>query len=219
MHFLKAGAALAGALAVTLCLVTHDAEARERSRSGTWSGSHGGSGTWSQTTQRSRGHFERDRSWTGPRGGGSSSVERSWDRQAGTFESTGSRTTPRGSSNWSAEAQRTAPGVWSADTHYSNSRGRSFDAQSTTYRNSNGYSRSGSYTTGNGGSGTFTQSRTRTNDGWSSSTDVTRANGKSYSRDVDVSRDGNVITRDVTTTGPNGGTRTNEKTITIDPAH
>jgi hypothetical protein len=161
MKYLSTAVSLT-AIAMALCLAAStDASARERSRGGSWSNSHGASGTWNSKTQRSRGHFARQREWTGPRGGGSSSVERNWDREAGTATGSRTRTTARGTTSSAASVERTE----------------------------NGYSKDKSHTT---------------------------AAGKTYGKSVDVTRDDNTWTREVTLTGPNGGTKTRQRTVTVE---
>jgi hypothetical protein len=139
------------ALAMTLFLATSDnADARERSRQGTWSKGNGASGTWNSQTRRERGHFKRDRQWTGPRGGGSSSVERNWDREAGTASANRSRTTARGTATSETAVQRTANG-FSRDKAVTGPNGNTYGKSVDVTRDGNTWTRDVVVTGPNGG--------------------------------------------------------------------
>ena len=139
------------AIAMTLFLATSDdADARERSRQGSWSKGNGASGTWNSQTTRERGRFKRDRAWTGPNGGGNSSVERQWDRDAGTASGSRSRTTARGTSTSETTAQRTGPGQWSSETTKTGPKGNSATITRDVTRENGGLTVDKSYTDSKG---------------------------------------------------------------------
>jgi hypothetical protein len=148
------------ALAMTLFLATSDADARERSRHGTWSKGNGASGTWNSHTTRERGHFKRDRDWTGPNGGGSSSVERQWDREAGTATHSRSRTTTRGTRTAEGSFQRNDNG-WSRDRTVTRVSGDTYGKSVDVARDGNTWTRDVTVT---GPNGTRTRQQTGTID-------------------------------------------------------
>jgi hypothetical protein len=148
------------ALVMTLFLATSDdADARERSRQGTWSKGNGASGTWSSHTTRERGRFSRERSWTGPHGGGSTSVDRRWDRQAGTTSHSRSRTTARGTRTAEGSFQRNDNG-WSRDRSVTGVNGNMRSKSVDVARDGNTWTRDVTVTGPNGGTRSRHQSGT-----------------------------------------------------------
>lgn len=248
MHTLKpALAALAGALVLSSVLHAGDAAARERSHSGTWQNSHGGSGTYQRHTERERGSLARDTTWQTSNGrSGSATLDRSWDRETGTGSSSRSVTRANGdTATWNKTGQKTDSGAVvhgegtnfrgqevSMDrtltrnddgsrsveaTRVNETTGKRLSTEKTVTPTENGWTSSGSYTTGSGKTGTTQGSLTRTDDGYTRASSATNSDGQTATRTVEVTHADGSTTRSVSTTGFNGETHTHSTTVTPAP--
>lgn len=243
----RIAAALAGALVLASTLHAGDADARERSRSGTWQNSHGGSGSYQRNTVRERGSLSRDTAWQNANGrSGSTSLDRTRDREAGTWSSNRSATRGNGdTATWSKSGQKTDTGavVHGEGTNFrgqdvsmdrsitknedgsrsvetsrvNETTGKSLTTDKTVTRTEVGWSSSGSYTTGSGKTGTTAGSFTRTEDGYARDRSMTNSDGQTASRSIDATHADGSVTRTVTGTGFDGETRTHSTTVTPNP--
>ena len=240
-------AAVVGALVLVSTLHAGDADARERSRSGTWQNSHGGSGSYQRNTVRERGSLSRDTTWQNANGrSGSASLDRSHDREAGSWSSGRSVTRGNGdTASWNKTGQKTDTGavvhgeginfrgqdvirdrsITKNDdgsrsvetTRVNETTGKSLGTETTVTRTNDGWSSAGSYTTGSGKTGTTAGSLTRTDTGYARTNSATTRAGQTASRDIDVTHADGSVTRTVTGTGFDGETRTHSTTVTPIP--
>lgn len=248
MHTLKpALAVLTGVLVLASALHANDADARERSGSGAWRNSHGGSGSYQHHTVRERGSLARDTSWQRAHGrSGSATLERSRDRATGTGSSSRSVTRANGdAATWNTTGQRTDSGAVvhgegtnfrgqdvSMDrtltqnddgsrsvetTRVNEITGKRIATDKTVTPTENGWTSSGRYATGSGKTGTTQGSLTRTDDGFTRAGSATNSEGQTASRTVDVTHADGSTTRSVSTTGFNGETHTHSTTVTPVP--
>lgn len=144
--------------------------------------------------ERTRGHRSREASVIGPNGRQSSvSDDRSWNRQQGTYSHDRQRIFANGDTrSVEADAQRTAPGEWSAQRSVVGRNGET-RTQSGTFnaeRTENGRAISGDIQTSNAGQVDYQRQVSRGPDGRSVTASATFEDGSSVSRSTHGACDG-----------------------------
>ncbi len=226
-------------------LVSLDALAGQKSRSGGYQG-HRTSGTWQQQINRSPGQAERTTHWQNERGQGSRLAEKNWDRQSGTGSYSATTTRADGKTgSRQGTVTRTGPGTYTVEGTRTGTNGKTSEVEKTITRNPDG-SRAvqsittgpeggtrtvdstvrkteqgrgvtGVYSTSGGKSGAFESNVTRTDNGVIKEQSATNPDGQSRQRSIQRLREGGTVTREVTLTDPQGGTRTWNESVTVNP--
>lgn len=204
-------AALAGVLAAAVALTTAlptPADAGAKKRFGVYKGP-GGKGTWQHRKYKRPGKSHGITTWQNRNGYGRRDTWKRWDKDRGYGQRFTKTKRPGG--GWSASkrnVKRTGDGTYATRGWYGNSKGRGVRYKGSGARTDSGWAESGAYKRRNGGTGTYDRSFERGEGGFNRSLDVTTSGGKTYGKDVAVTRDGRKFTREVTYTGPGGQSKT-----------
>lgn len=240
-----AGVAVVG-LAVLLTS-SADALARERQRSGAYTGNRGNQGTFERSVTRERGQRSTSATWEGQRGQGSREKSATWDKSTGTGTRSATTTLPdgrtlsrestitkTGEGAYAVEGTRTGPkgntttvdrtvtkqedGSYAVQSTYTGEGGKTLTTDKTVQKTESGRSVTGTYATGAGASGSFEREITHGDGARTSEGTLTSSDGKTWKRDITTSHaDSGMLTRTVTTTNPEGETRTRTGIVTSDP--
>lgn len=203
--FLKYSVLTLGIVAA-LTAFSGDAEARQRSHSGTYTaGKHAGSWTGNYSHQKGEG-FTRSQTATGQNG-------KTWNRSASGEYDRDSKTYNHSTTGWGGNT-RTSASQYDRQTNAFNSTVTGQQGKSLTLNGTaeNGQ-RNGTWTGSNGKTGTYDQTLSHGEGTFSKDTTVTGANGKSYSWDTDYSYSKETKTLTGTSTGPSGKTHTGSLTF------
>lgn len=204
-NFLKYSVLTLGIVAV-LGFTTGEAEARQRSHSGTYSaGKHAGS--WTSNYSRKKGEgFTRSQTATGQNG-------KTWNRSAAGNYDRDSKTYNKQVTGWGGKTHSSAS-QYDYKTKAFNSTVTGQQGKSLTLNGTaqNGQ-RAGSWTGSDGKAGTYNQTVSHGAGTFSKDTTVTGSNGKSYSWDTDYSYNKEAKTLTGTSTGPVGKTHTGSLTF------
>lgn len=192
-------------IVAALTVFSPDAEARQRSHSGTYSaGKH--SGSWTSNYSRKKGEgFTRNQTATGQNG-------KIWTRSAAGQYDRDNKTYNKEVTGWGGKTH-TSASQYNRDTN-------AFNSTVTGEKGSLAFSgtadkgqRAGTWTGSNGKTGTYDQTVKLGKGTFSKDTTVTGADGKSYSWDTDYSYNKETKTLTGATTGPGGKTHTGSLTF------
>jgi hypothetical protein len=228
-----------------LFIVGIDAYAGQKSRSGSYQGRQT-SGTWQQNINRSPGHAERTTTWQNERGQGSRVSERNWSKESGTgsYSSTATRADGKTTSR-QGTVTKTGPGAYTVDGTRTGANGKVMEVDKSITRNPDGSravhsvttgpegetrtvdstvrkteqgrSVTGTYSASGGKSGAFESNVNRTDNGVVKQQSVTNQDGQTWQRGIKRTREGGTVGREVTVTNPQGGTRTYNESVTVNP--
>jgi hypothetical protein len=227
-----------------LFVLISEAPAGEKSRSGTYKGKHS-SGTFEKKVSREPGRVTKDATWQSDKGQGTRHMERNWDKEKGTGTYASSTTRPDGKTTSSTGSMtRNEDGSYSQKGTIIGPKGNATDVQRDMKKNEDG-SRSvhsvytkpndetvtvdktikktetvreatGNYSSSTGKSGTF-QSTSAVSDGKrTTNQSLTNQDGKTWQRRIETAKEGDTINRSVTTTNPEGETKTFTQSVTLD---
>lgn len=220
-----------------------DASARERSSSGSYKG-RATSGTFERNVARNKGNVYTTTTWQNQRGQGTHQAERKWNKEAGqgTYSSStkwanGKTTSRAGTVKKNSDGSYTQQGTITGpegktaavNRHVVGNKEKGHTVQTTftgedgkvlnvnkTVTNEDGVRQvKGSYSSNTGKSGTF-ESQSRVSDG-KIVTDRSLKNqdGKTWSQEAVLDREGNTITRDVKNTNPSGESKSFQQSVTV----
>ncbi|MEZ0262804.1 MAG: hypothetical protein ACAH80_17495 [Alphaproteobacteria bacterium] len=203
--FLKYSVLTLGIVAA-LTVFSADAEARQRSHSGTYSAGKY-SGNWTSNYSHKKGEgFTRNQTATGQ--GGKTwnrSVAGSYDRDTKTYNQS---TTGWGGKTYTSASQYDYK-TKAFNSTVTNEQGKALTLNGTAQQGQ----RAGTWTGSNGKTGTYNQNLSYGQGVFSKDSTVTGANGKSYSWDTDYSYNKETRTLTGTSTGPAGKTHTGSLTF------
>lgn len=221
-----------------------EAQAKERKMSGSYQGKKA-KGTFQKKVDREPGQVKKKTNWQNERGEGTRESERKWNKEtkSGTYSS---GTTTAGGKKFSREGTvtktgqgaytqqgtitgpngktgtvernsvRNEDGSRSVDTTYTGPGGNTLDSQKKITYEDGERNVEGRYSSSTGKSGTF-GSKSKIEDGkLITERSLTNQDGKTWRQDVEIDRDGNTITRDVTNTNPWGESRSFNQSVTIE---
>lgn len=233
-------------LAVASLLFSGPALAKKRAASGSYTGKHGGAGTFQKETSREPGKKTGATKWQNERGEGSRQSERTWNKETGsgtysssttnaagktwersgaltktgenTVAASGTFTGPQGKVvDVNKTITKTGDGSRTVESTYTGPEGNTVSADKTVQRTGDGRTVTGQYSTSGGKSGTFASGVTGDGSGgWDRHSEVTNQDGETLAQDVDVTKDGNTYTRTVTNTTPSGESKTGTGTLTVE---
>ena len=221
-----------------------EAQARERKSSGSYQGRKT-KGTFQKKVNREKGHVKKETTWQNERGEGKHEAERAWDKKTksgtyssntttaggkkflregkvtktgdGTYTQQGTITGPKGkTSTVDRTSTKNDDGSRTVDTTYTGPEGNTLNAEKKITYQDGVRNVEGSYSSSTGKSGTF-GSKSKIEDGKIiTERSLTNQDGKTWSQEVELDRDGNTITRDVTNTNPWGGSQSFNQSITVE---
>jgi hypothetical protein len=227
-----------------LAVASGDALARERRSSGSYQGPRA-QGTFQRNVARSPGKVTKDITWQNEHKEGSRHMERNWDKATGTgtYQSTTTGTSGKTISR-QGSVTKTDQNSYIQQGTITGPNGRTTDVNRTMTKNDDGtrsvattYTRdngttinssksityqdgvrnvTGSYSSSTGKSGTFT-SESRLQDGKIlTERSLTNQDGKTWKQNIELERDGDLITRDVRNTEASGESKSFTQSVTID---
>lgn len=225
-------------------LASTDAAARERKRSGEYTGKRT-SGTFERKVDRKPGQVTKDTTWQNERGQGSRHSERQWDRESRTGSYSSSTTRPGGAmtsrsgvirqnedGSFSQQGTITGPkgrttqvdreivkqedGSRSHQTTYTGPNDQTLTIDKNVSRTDQGRQTTGSYSSSTGRSGTFQSVSTRSGGKITTHRSLTNQDQRTWQRHIETDRTGNTVTRNVTTTNPEGVEKTFQQSVTFD---
>jgi hypothetical protein len=219
LSFKFLSAALLAGVVIAFTNTSHAAE-RTRSKSGTYQGSTGKSGSFQKTTTRSPGQRERSGSWTSQDGKtGTRASTRRWDKTTGTGTVNASATRPDGqSASREGTLTKTGENTVQAQGTATGFNGRTGTYAATTTKTDTGRTTTGTVTGENGKVSTFDTTVTKGNATTSRATTTTSPAGKTTERVVGTTLNGDgTSTRTIEVTKPDGTTETRSQTFTVTP--
>jgi len=189
------------------------AHAKEFDRSGSFQNNRGKSGTFEQTIDRQPGQYSRVTTMSG---GKTATVDQTASRNGNTLTVDGSRTGFDGkTSDWNKTITANGNGTASVNGQYTRQNGHTIDTSSTVTKTADGRTTAGAYSTSTGKSGNYSIDVVNADGTHTKTENVTGADGKTATRVVTTDKNGNTIDRMVATTGPNGKTKTNSGSVTL----
>jgi len=232
-------------MAVFSIALTTDSFARERGSSGSYKGRSGSGGTFQRNANRSQGSINKSTTWQNERGQESREVQRNWDKETksgaysstktradgkavsrqgtvsknedGSFSQQGTITGPKGkTTDVSRSTTKNEDGSRGVQTTYTGQDGKTATVDKTITHQDGTRSVSGSYETSTGKTGTFTGQKVKSDGNIVSDRSIINQDGKIWSQHAEVDKDGNVITRDVTNTNPEGESKSFTQSVTVD---
>jgi hypothetical protein len=225
-------------------LLFSNAQAGERTRSGKYQGKHS-SGTFDTKVSREPGRLTKDTAWQNEKGQGARHMERNWDKEKGTGSYSSTTTNPDGKTTSRAgTVTRNEDGSLTQKVTVTGAQGKVTDLQRDMKKNEDG-SRSvhsvytkpndetvtvdktikktdtgrdvtGNYSSSTGKSGTFQSSSNVSEGKRTTSQSLTNQDGKTWKRNIDTAKEGDTINRTVTTTNPEGETKTFTQSVTLE---
>lgn len=209
---------LVGFAALSNLVATPSAEARERTRAGTYTNARGNAGGFQSVREHTQGNTSRSTTWQNRRGEGSAQSNRQWNSESGGFSRQRDVTTASGAqTSTQVQGQRNADGGYDATGSRTGANSHTTDmARTVTPNGEDGASVTTTYTRDDGKNVIMDKSVIRTDDGFSKTATGTGPNGQNYDHDVTLSRDGNTLTRAVTNTGPNGRSNSRSGTLSFE---
>ena len=221
-----------------------DAQAGERTRSGKYQGKHS-SGTFEKKVSRQPGHVTKDTTWQNDKGQGTRHMERNWDKGKGTGTYSSSTTRPDGKTaskagtvtrnedgSYTQKGTITGPkgnvtdvdrdmkknedGSRSVHSVYTKPNDETVTVDKTIKKTDTGRDATGNYSSSTGKSGTFQSSSNVSEGKRTTSQSLTNQDGKTWKRNIDTAKEGETINRTVTTTNPEGETKTFTQSVTLD---
>jgi hypothetical protein len=223
--------------------INSDCLARETSRSGSYSGSRGSSGTFEKNTSRSQGSVQKNSTWQNQKGQGSTDTKKTWNKESkkGTYSSTATTTAGKTVSR-SGDIAKTENGGFSKTGQVTTSKGQEINVQKDIVKNEDGtYSKEAIYTGTDGKTLSVDKNIVKTDQGevvtgaYSSSTgksgslqsDVSVTDGvitknktltnqdqKTWVSSTSATKEGSVAVREITVTNPEGETNARFQTVT-----
>jgi hypothetical protein len=244
MHTAKTLSIGFAALFLTAVLCT-DGHTRERHQSGAYKGRNT-SGTFQRDVSKSNGNATRDTKWQNERGEGQRHSERHWNKESGTgtyssstkradgktsssegtikknadgsYSQHGTVTGPKGNtSTVDRDVTKNADGSRSVHSTYTNQDNQTLTVDKTVQKTDAGRTASGTYSSSTGKSGTFESQSTAADGKITTHRSLTNQDQKTWQRDIETSRDGNALNRNVTTTNPEGKKDSFSQSVTLDP--
>jgi len=224
--------------------ISSNCSAVERSRSGSYSGSRGGSGTFQKNTSRSQGSVNKSSTWQNQKGQGSYQADKTWDKDSkkgtysststtaggkvvsrsgeitktenGGFSKTGQVTTAKGQEiNVQKDIVKNEDGTFSKSATYTGADGKTLEVDKNIVKTDQGREMTGTYSSSTGKSGSM-QSDTSVTDGViTKNKTLTNQDQKTWGRTTSTTREASTAVKDITVTNPRGGTSTRSETVTF----
>jgi len=203
---------------VMLLASSADALARERRRSGTYTGNRGNQGTFDRSVTRERGQRGTSTTWEGQRGQGSREESSTWDQSTGTGTRSATTTRPGGrTSSRDSTITKTGEGAYTVEGTRTGLGVETLTTDKSVQRTESGRSVTGTYESSAGERGAFAGSATHGEGTVTKTGAIVTDEGKTAERSVTTSlAEPGTVTRTVTTTDLEGETHTRTGTATVE---